>query len=172
MRRLAPVSLCLIIVACSSETVPSAFDPDAKAKQQAAQERAADRVATDAGFQPNAPAPIRTVDLDAPKTDTPGSMLPPGDRQYRYIGRWAATPARCQGGAWEFKSRKLATAGETSCDFTTVAAVPTGYRLEAMCQAEGMKTAQTLQVAFNDDQRSMTIRGKTLGPATLIYCGD
>lgn len=170
MRTLLP--LTLVLAGCSAETVPTAFDPDAKAKEQEAKERAADRVAVSAGFAPEAPAPIKTVSVDPPKTDTPGSMLPASDRQYRYIGRWAATPDLCNTGAWRFQTRKLVTAGETSCDFPDVAAVPNGYRLTGICQAEGAKTEQTLQLGFDEAKRAMTVQGRTLGPATLIYCGD
>lgn len=166
------LSCLLILTACSSEETPKAFDPEAKAKQQAAKERAADRAAVKAGFVPDAPEPMKTVSVDPPKTDAPGSMLPPSDRQYRYIGRWAATAKLCETGAWDFKTRKLKTAGETSCDFKTVAGVPTGYQLEAICRADGQKTEQTINLTFNEDTRSMSVRGKTIGPAALIYCGD
>lgn len=164
--------LCLLLMACSSETVPKAFDPEAKAKEQAEKQRAADRAAVKAGFVPDAPEPMKTVSVDPPKTDVPGSMLPPADRQYRYIGRWAASPQLCETGAWRFKTRKLTTAGETSCDFTTVATVPVGYRLESECTAEGAKTTQTLRLSFDEGEKTMTVRARTLGPATLIYCGD
>lgn len=164
--------LMLAVTACSSQDAPKGFDPEAKAKEQAAKERAADRAAVKAGFVPDAPEPMKTVSVDPPKTDVPGSILPPSDRQYRYIGRWASTASLCETGAWDFKTRKLKTAGATSCDFKTVAAVPTGYRLEAVCRAEGQKTEQTLDLTFNEATRSMSVRGKTLGPAALIYCGD
>lgn len=170
MRNILP--LCLALAACSAETIPENFDPDAKAKEQAAKERAADRAAVRAGFAPEAPAPMKTVSVDPPKTNAPGSILPPGDRQYRYIGRWAATPALCAIGAWRFQTRKLSTAGETSCELPTIAAVPTGYELSGVCQAEGRKTEQTLKLGFDDAKRIMTVRGKTLGPVSLIYCGD
>lgn len=166
------LSLCLLILSCSNESTPSTFDPEMKAKEQASKERAADRAAVKAGFQPDAPAPIPTLTLDPPKTDAPGAILPPADSEYRYLGRWAATPALCANGAWQFSSRKLTTAGETACDFTSVATVPVGYRLEAVCQSEGTKTEQTLRLSFDDGEKTMTVRGRTLGPATLIYCGE
>lgn len=164
--------LLLALTACSSQDAPKAFDPEAKAKQQAARERAADRAAVKAGFVPDAPEPMKTVSVDPPKIQVPGSILPPSDRQYRYIGRWAATTKLCGTGAWDFKTRKLKTAGETSCDFKTVAGVPTGFQLEAICRADGQKTEQTINLTFNEDTRSMSVRGKTIGPAALIYCGD
>lgn len=170
MRNVLP--LCLVLAACSAETVPENFDPDAKAKEQAAKERAADQSAVKAGFKPTAPEPLETVSVDPVKASAPGTILPPGDRQYRYIGRWAANAGMCETGAWRFRTRSLETAGETSCDLPTVAAVRTGYELSGVCRAEGKATEQSLLLSFNEDKRTMTVRGKTLGPATLIYCGD
>lgn len=171
MRIVLPL-FCLTLAACSAERNPESFDPQAKADEQAAKERVADEKAVSAGFQPNAPEPIQTVSLDPPKTPSPGAILPPGERQYRYLGRWAATPALCARGSWRFESRKLVTAGETSCDLPEVANRPSGYDLTGVCQAEGVKTPQTLNLTFNEANRTMTVRGKTLGPTTLIYCGN
>lgn len=167
------LALCsLLLVSCTSETTSNSFDPAAKAEQQAAKERAEDRAAVKAGFAPPAPAPMETVSVDPPKTTVPGSMLPPADREYRYIGRWAANPQLCATGAWRFQTRKLTTAGETSCTFNTVATVPVGYRIEAACEAEGTKSEQTLRMSFDEGDKTMTVRARTLGPATLIYCGE
>lgn len=173
MRSIVVPPILFLLSACSgSEPIDSTFNAQAKAEQQAANERVADRAAVQAGFQPDQPKPMETVSVDPPKTDTPGSILPRADRQYRYIGRWAATPDLCANGAWRFQTRKLTTAGGTSCELPTIAAVPTGYELSGTCQAEGKKTEQTLKLGFDEGKRAMTVRGKTLGPATLIYCGD
>lgn len=170
MRNTLP--LCLALAACSNEAVPTAFNAQAKADEQAAKQRAADNRAVQAGFKPEAPAPLATVSVDPPKTPAPGAILPASDRQYRYIGRWAAAPALCTSGAWRFQTRKLTTAGETSCEYPTVSALPNGYRLNGFCQAEGVKTDQTLKLSFDEARRTMHVEGKSLGPINLIYCGD
>ena len=163
----------LLAAACSREgPIANTFDPEAEAAKQAARERAADQRAVRAGFQPDQPAPLATDRIDPVPIATPGSALPPATDAYRYIGRWAATPVLCRDGAWRFETRRLSTAGETSCKFETVAAVPTGYELPAVCEAEGTKTTQTLKLDFDDGRKVMRVAGKTLGPVDLIYCGS
>jgi hypothetical protein len=172
MRFLSFALPALLIGACSEAgPISNAFDPEAAAKKQAAREQAADQRAVRAGFAPEQPAPIDTARIDPLPIATPGSALPPATDAYRYIGRWAATPVLCRDGAWRFETRKLSTAGETSCKFDTVAAVPTGYELPGVCEAEGAKTQQTLKLDFDEKRKIMRVEGKTLGPVDLIYCG-
>lgn len=172
MRVASLILPALLLAACNSPSpIANAFDPEAEAAKQAARERAADQRAVRAGFEPDQPAPLATPRIDPVPIATPGSALPPATDTYRYIGRWAATPVLCRGGAWRFETRRLSTAGETSCKFETVAAVPTGFELTGMCEAEGTKTPQTLKLAFDEKRKIMRAEGKTLGPVDLIYCG-
>lgn len=172
MSRFAAYTVLLLVAGCSSnEAVESAFNAQSKAEEQAARERAADRSAIQAGFQPAQPGPLATVSVDPPKTSAPGATLPGADRQYRYIGRWAATPAMCRDGAWRFQVRKLMTKG-ASCELPTVAAVPSGYVLAGTCRAKGVKSEESLRLRFDERLRTMRVAGRTLGPADLIYCGD
>ncbi len=172
MRTAISLAAALIVTACSdANPVTNTFDPEAAAKKQAARERAADQRAVRAGFEPEQPEPLATARIDPLPIATPGSALPPATDAYRYLGRWAATPVLCRDGAWRFETRKLTTAGETSCKFETVAAVPTGYELAGVCEAEGTRTQQTLKLDFDEKRKLMRVEGRTLGPVDLIYCG-
>lgn len=173
MKRVFALGLGLSLVACSAgDVTESTFNAQAKADEQAKREGVADRAAVRAGFEPSQPAPLATVSVDPVKASAPGEILPPADRQYRYIGRWAVTPAACREGVWSFQTRRLTTAGDTACDLPTVAARPSGYELNGTCRTQGVKTAQTVKLTFDERQRTMHVDGRTVGPLDLIYCGD
>ncbi len=141
------------------------------ADNRQAEALAREEAAARAGFRPGGPAPMATVAIDPVPVDRPGTRLPPATMEYRYIGRWAATPALCRDGAWTFETHRLSTAGETSCRFAEIAAMLEGFRLEGQCTAEGRNSAETLELSFDEARKRMHVEGKTLGPADLIYCG-
>jgi len=101
----------------------------------------------------------------------PGTTLPPADREFRYVGRWAATPELCETGAWVFEAQRLTTAGEVACDFGAVTPVPGGYTIAATCTAEAPPTEHTLHISFAESARAMLIEGGPFEDAGLIYCG-
>lgn len=173
MRGLLVTAGATLIAACSApDPIDSTFNAQAKAEEQAARERAADARAVRAGFTPDQPAPMETSTVDPPAIARPGIALPASDAKYRYIGRWAASANLCDHGAWKFRSRKLSTAGEASCDLPEVAVVPSGYELTGTCKAEGKETEQKLKISFDERRGTMRVAGRTLGPVDLIYCGD
>lgn len=171
MRCAIPLMLLTLAACGEGGTVANAFDPQVEADKQAARERVADRRAVEAGFQPEQPEPLAMTRIDPVSVATPGTALPPATDAYRYLGRWAATPILCRDSIWRFETRKLSTAGATTCKFETVAAVPTGYEMPAVCESDGRKTEQQLKLHFNEYTRTMRVEGQTVGPVDLIYCG-
>lgn len=168
MRRVATFVL-LALTACSAgDPIDSTFNAQAKA----AEERAADAAVVRAGFAPDDPGPIENgVAVDPAVTPAPGAILPPATAQYRYLGKWAASPALCADGWWRFETRKLRTFGETSCELPEVAATRTGYELRGKCDSEGRKSAESITLRFDERSRRMRLEARTLGPADLLYCG-
>jgi hypothetical protein len=90
-----------------------------------------------------------------------------------YVGRWAARPELCAGGAWVFEEQRVTTAGEVSCDFTKVAPMASGYQVEARCVAQGPPADSTFMLTLTDPAppQTMTVNG---GPwdagVTLVRC--
>lgn len=90
----------------------------------------------------------------------------------RYVGKWAAE-GLCPAGIWEFEANHLSTAGEVSCDLGEPAAVGGGISVPARCLAEGTRSEEALSLTFGisaDGRETMTVRSRTLGPATLMRC--
>lgn len=90
-----------------------------------------------------------------------------------FVGRWAATPALCADGAWDFTAEGVSTAGEVSCRWTRVEPVRTGFRVGARCTAEGTQTDSAVDLALTDtaEPRRMTVTGGPWdGPITLTRC--
>lgn len=103
---------------------------------------------------------------DDPLTNT----APPVDgAPARFVGRWAANPQLCRDGAWRFEEKKLATAGEVSCDFEAVTHVAQGYDVRAKCLAEGVTSEGTIALRFTEDDK-MQVESKTFRPITLGRC--
>ncbi|HVI33395.1 hypothetical protein [Phenylobacterium sp.] len=146
MRRvLHALGLCLVLAACGREA--AAPEPVAAAPEPAPA----------AG-----PAPTTAVTADVAQPAA-------------YVGRWAATPALCAEGAWMFEPGRVATAGEVSCDFTTVTPQAAGYQVGAKCLAEGTAEPQTFQLALagaGAAQRMTVTGGPWSGPITLMRCPD
>ena len=155
------MTACLVLLAGCSKA----------AENRQVEEERVEQAAVSAGFKPGGPAPMATVAVDPVPVAAPGTALPPDSMQYRYIGRWAASVPLCRDGAWTFETRKLTTAGETSCTFTNVAAALEGYKLEGTCSAEGRDQVETVELSFDEAKKRMRVAGKTLGPAELLYCG-
>lgn len=121
---------------------------------------------------------------DAAQPVPRGEVAPPATRPPavaasestpRYVGRWASEPANCAAGAWRFEARRLATAGEVSCDFDEVSATPGGYRISARCIAQAPPERQTFSLTFEgppDAQRMTVAGGPWSGPISLVRCGD
>lgn len=102
----------------------------------------------------------------------PGASLPPASAPYRYVGRWAASEAACEHGAWSFEERKLETAGEVACTFDRVERTAAGYDIAATCTAEAPPTAYHLALTFAESARAMLVEGGPFGdPIGLIWCG-
>lgn len=156
----------------SSEGAADSGLVQANLSTQQATERLADAKAVGTGFRPAPPAPLETASVDPVTASAPGAILPPTTMQYRYIGRWAATSALCEGGAWTFSTRKLATTGKIDCDLPVVATVPSGYEMQGICKTGGTKTVQTLKLVFDEPAKRLHVSGQTVGPATLLYCGN
>lgn len=172
MRKLILSASLLAVAGCSGgNPVSNTFSADAKAERRMAKQAAADNRALKAGFAPEQPGGLEMPRIDPVAVSAPGAALPPSADQYRYIGRWAASPDLCARHAWRFQTRSLATDGATSCTLPTVAAVPGGYELQGSCKARGTATEQTLKLSFDERRRTMRVAGKSLGPITLIYCG-
>ena len=78
-------------------------------------------------------------------------------------------------GAWMFEPGRVATAGEVSCDFTTVTPQAAGYQVSAKCLSEGTAEPQTFQLALAGAgaAQSMTVTGGPwTGPITLMRCPE
>ncbi|RYY47061.1 MAG: hypothetical protein EOP59_01810 [Sphingomonadales bacterium] len=113
-----------------------------------------------------APAP---TDMASPSPDpVPEASASPTPA--RYIGRWAADPKLCKGGAWKFAVMDLSTAGEVSCDFHKVRRTAEGYEAEATCFAEGTRTDETIRMRFADARDAMTVDSKTFRGIALKRC--
>lgn len=165
--RIALMTLLMTVAGCSGETGPIANTEGAPAASTAN-----DTAAVDAGFQPPTPAPLATVSVDPVDTPAPGALLPSADRQYRYIGSWAPSAALCASAAWRFETRKLTTAGDVSCDLPTLAAVPTGFKLQGTCGAGRRKLPETIDLSFDESKRTMRVASIASFPSVeLIYCG-
>lgn len=139
------LGLCLVLAACGRE----AADPGTPA--------VAPEPPTAAG-----PAPTTAVTSDVPQPAP-------------YVGRWAATAALCAHGAWMFEPGRVATAGEVSCDFTTVRPQGAGYQISAKCLSEGTAEPQVFQLALAGagPAQSMTVTGGPwAGPTTLVRCPE
>jgi hypothetical protein len=121
-----------------------------------------------------APAPERSLAAATPNpppaASSPPGKLPPADAPDRYVGRWAATEAMCEAGAWRFQRQRLATAGEVSCGFDQVSEAPGGYDIAATCHAEGQTTKDTIRLRFAESAQAMLVRSK-MWDVGLIYCG-
>lgn len=68
------------------------------------------------------PANEAAIGAAAPAHDNPvaNTGAPADGAAARFVGRWAANPRLCRDGAWRFEEKKLATAGEVSCEFDRV----------------------------------------------------
>lgn len=130
-----------------------------------------------AGCGQEAPGPDRTATEPAPAAGPAPTTALTADvpQPAPYVGRWAATAALCADGAWMFEPGRVATAGEVSCDFTTVTPQGAGYQVSAKCLSEGAAEPQTFQLAMAGagSARSMTVTGGPwAGPITLMRCPD
>ena len=57
-----------------------------------------------------------------------------------WVGDWAASPALCSGGTWQFREDGVSTAGETSCTIVETMPARSGRKavtLKLSCTAEG-----------------------------------
>ncbi len=110
------------------------------------------------------PAAVETPAVAPPETPTQAAMP-------AYVGRWAATPELCEGGAWTFQHDGLNTAGEVSCRFDGVAALDDGYEIAATCTAQAPPQAHRLNLSLSADGRTMSVRGGPFDdPPPLSRC--
>lgn len=100
------------------------------------------------------------------------SGLIPGDSEFTYVGRWAATPALCTAGAWRFELKHLSTAGEVSCEFSSIQPVPGGYDIAASCLADGRNTEEKITLRLAADGETMTVESKTFPKILLVRCPE
>jgi len=121
------------------------------------------------GADPPVPPAVTAPSADqAPAAETAGATP-------RYVGRWASEPANCAAGAWTFEARRVATAGEVSCDFEKVSPTAAGYRVAAQCIAQAPPEPQTFTLTFEgpaDAERMIVAGGPWSGPISLVRCGD
>lgn len=82
----------------------------------------------------------------APATDAADALDISEDqaeaREFAWTGRFAATPALCEGGVWDIGEERIVTDGETACDVVHVARAVGQVTLELACTAEGMPGAE------------------------------
>lgn len=107
---------------------------------------------------------------DAPLNNA--AAVPTDGAAARFVGRWAAKPELCEGGAWRFEEKKLATAGEVSCDFDRVTHVADGYDVAAKCLADGVTSQETIKLRFSGEEERMRVESKTFRPIELGRCGS
>lgn len=105
---------------------------------------------------------------DAPLDNS--AAAPTDGAPARFVGRWAANPQLCEGGAWRFEEKHLGTAGEVSCDFDRVTHVADGYDVEARCLAEGVTSKEVIRLRFPDEDARMRVESKTFRPIELGKC--
>lgn len=109
----------------------------------------------------------------APQAEAPAeTATPPAMVQTapRYVGQWAADESLCAEGAWVFEAGHVSTAGEVSCDLTSVRDVPGGYDIDATCLAEGETSANPIALRFPDSADGMLVEGGPWQPVSLIRC--
>lgn len=99
--------------------------------------------------------------------------LPHADAPARYVGRWATAQENCDRYDWYFQPQRISTPGEVSCAFDTVEETDSGYRILAVCTAEGPPESHEIQIAFAESAQAMLLTG---GPWSgtergLVYCG-
>ena len=89
-----------------------------------------------------------------------------------YVGRWAARPNLCAGGAWTFAADRLSTAGEVSCTFREVERTQSGWEIAAACTAEGPAKDAELVLTLTDPAppETMTVSGGPFESVTLRRC--
>lgn len=126
-------------------------------------------------FRPVLLAALALAACGPPATDAAptGEPTAPAAEAARYVGRWAARPELCRDGAWRFEARRVATAGEVTCDFDRVSPTASGYEIEARCTAEGASSPQTFTLTMTDPAapETMTVAGGPWsGATTLALC--
>lgn len=121
---------------------------------------------------PAEPSPSPAAAVQVGQAHRLPSTLPPPGPQPRYVGRWSASAEGCSDPAWMFHARNVSTQGEVSCQFTDVADIPGGYRINAMCAAEAPPAPYQMQITFAESARAMMIAGGPWqAPTSLVYCG-
>jgi hypothetical protein len=160
MKRLAAAA-GLALAACSQQqpTNQTAADTMTRAANDAAPPAVAQSVSPAATSSPS------------PSPAAPGTLPPADSATPRYVGRWAATKKLCASGAWRFYATHLETAGEVSCTYRRVDAVPGGYDLHATCTAQAPPQPDVITLRFAESAQAMLVDSKVLPSIGLIYCG-
>jgi hypothetical protein len=86
-------------------------------------------------------------------------------------GRWAATPALCADGWWDFTNESVNTAGETACAFQTRKYTHGRVEAEATCSSEGIATMETWTMAEAPGGKLSVVRDGA-APVLLERCED
>lgn len=153
--RILILGLAGALAACSSEPAPSANSAAPETPETAVVNEAAIGAPSDAHDD---------VLLNNAAASTDGAAA-------RFVGKWAATKQLCESGGWRFEEKKLATAGEVSCDFDRVTHVADGYDVEAKCLAESVTSQEVIKLRFAEDDARMRVESKTFRPIELGRCG-
>jgi len=120
--------------------------------------------------RPSEPAPASTAQTPPSAPAAASEAAAEAD----FVGVWAATPELCgRNDTWRFTPERLATAGGVSCAIEGAARSADGWRLQAVCTAEGPPGPADLTLAMvpPPPSSSMTVSGGPFGtPVTLVRC--
>jgi hypothetical protein len=113
-----------------------------------------------------------TTPAQATASPAPAGSLPPPQAEPRYVGRWAARPDLCEGGAWRFTVDGAGLEDGPTCHFDSVAEIAGGYRIAATCKQDGKTRQGTATLRFAESARAMLVENLATLPDTgLVYCG-
>gem|GEM_PF-4444706 len=91
--------------------------------------------------------------------------------RFEFGGRWAASPAACETGWWDFGGDEIRTAGELGCSVVRDERTTVSAKLELTCVGEGMPSVERWEVRSADGGRLSVARDKAV-PVLLTKCPE